>query len=127
MLERLYWVWKKSGGNFCFQNKNRSHPPASPLFLLFFVALTPRMVTVRSKVITICRYGRYKFNHFLPSIIVGIYSDAASWWAGWVLAHLEFGSSVNPITTRLADYAQCITALVASLNYKYHGRINVNF
>ena len=26
------------------------------------------------------------------------------------LAHLEFGSSVNPITTRGADYAQRITA-----------------
>ena len=24
---------------------------------------------------------------------------------GWALAHLEFGSSVNPITTRGADYA----------------------
>ena len=29
-------------------------------------------------------------------------SDAASGWAGWALA--EFGSSVNPITTRGADY-----------------------
>ena len=27
-------------------------------------------------------------------------SDAASGWAGWALAHPEFGSSVNPITTR---------------------------
>ena len=33
-------------------------------------------------------------------------SAAASGWAGWV----EFGSSVNPITTRGADYAQRITA-----------------
>ena len=31
-------------------------------------------------------------------------------WAGWALAHLEFGSSVNPITTRGADYAHHITA-----------------
>ena len=38
------------------------------------------------------------------------YSDAARGWAGWVLAHLEFGSSVNPITTRGADYGQRITA-----------------
>ena len=30
--------------------------------------------------------------------------------AGWALAHLEFGSSVNPITTRGADYAHHITA-----------------
>ena len=42
------------------------------------------------------------------------YSDAASKWAGlkagWALAHPEFGSSVNPITTRGADYAHHITA-----------------
>ena len=38
-------------------------------------------------------------------------SGAASGWAGWALAHPEFGSSVNPITTRGgADYAQRITA-----------------
>ena len=30
--------------------------------------------------------------------------------AGWALAHPEFGSSVNPITTRGADYAHHITA-----------------
>ena len=54
------------------------------------------------------------------------YSDAASGWAGWALAHPEFGSSVNPITTRGADYAHHITAtppgfenpaLAASLYY----------
>ena len=40
-------------------------------------------------------------------------SDAASGGAGWALAHPEFGSSVYPITsitTRGADYVQCITA-----------------
>ena len=37
-------------------------------------------------------------------------SNAASGWAGWALAHPEFGSSVNPITTRGADYAHHITA-----------------
>ena len=37
-------------------------------------------------------------------------SDAGSEWAGWALAHPEFGSSVNPITTRGADYDQGITA-----------------
>jgi len=37
-------------------------------------------------------------------------SDAASGWAGWALAYPEFGNSVNPITTRGADYAQHITA-----------------
>ena len=35
---------------------------------------------------------------------------AASGWAGWALAHPEFGSSVNPITTRGADFALHITA-----------------
>ena len=38
------------------------------------------------------------------------YSAAASGWARWALAHPEFGSSVNPITTRGADYAHHITA-----------------
>ena len=37
-------------------------------------------------------------------------SDALSGWAGWALAHPEFGSSVIPITTRGADYAHHITA-----------------
>ena len=37
-------------------------------------------------------------------------SAAASGWAGWALAHPEIGSSVNPITTRGADYAHHITA-----------------
>ena len=35
------------------------------------------------------------------------YSGAAS---GWALAHPEFGSSVNPTTTRGADYTHHITA-----------------
>ena len=39
-----------------------------------------------------------------------IYSAAASGWAGWALAHPEFGSSVNPISTRGADYAHHSTA-----------------
>ena len=37
-------------------------------------------------------------------------SDAASGWAGLNLAHLEVGSSVNPITIKGADYAHHITA-----------------
>ena len=37
-------------------------------------------------------------------------SDAASGWAGCALAHPEFGSSVNSISTRGADYAHHITA-----------------
>ena len=51
-------------------------------------------------------------------------SAAASGWSGWALAHPEFGSSVNPITTRGADYAHLITAIspgfenpAASLNW----------
>ena len=39
-----------------------------------------------------------------------LYIDAASGWAGWALAHPEFGSSVNPITTRGSDCAHHITA-----------------
>ena len=37
-------------------------------------------------------------------------SAAASGWAGWALAQPKFWSSVNPITTRGADYAHHITA-----------------
>ena len=51
-----------------------------------------------------------------------LYSNAASGWAGWALAHPEFGVSVNPIPTKGAGYAHHITAyppgfenLVASL------------
>ena len=62
------------------------------------------------------------------------FSDAASGWAGWALAHPEFGSSVNPIPTRGggAEYAHHITAcppgfenLAASLRYTclYIGRV----
>ena len=39
-----------------------------------------------------------------------LYSDAASGWAGGALAHPKFGSSLNPITTKGADYAHQITA-----------------
>ena len=42
--------------------------------------------------------------------IVALYSDAASGWTGWALAHPKFGISVNPTTTRGADYAHHITA-----------------
>ena len=37
-------------------------------------------------------------------------SDAASGWAGWAIAHPEFQSSINPITTRGADNAHHIAA-----------------
>ena len=39
-----------------------------------------------------------------------ISSDAASGWAGWALAHPEFGSSVKPYPTRRADYAHHVAA-----------------
>ena len=61
-------------------------------------------------------------------------SAAASGWAGWALAHREFGSSVNPITTRGADYAQRITAsppgfesLAAALVYVRIEPVNLIF
>ena len=38
------------------------------------------------------------------------FRDAISGWAGKVFAHPEFGSWVNPITTKGADYAHRITA-----------------
>ena len=47
---------------------------------------------------------------YLKLIYNKISSDAVSGWAGWTLAHLEFESSVSPITTRGADYAHHITA-----------------
>ena len=49
--------------------------------------------------------------------VVAHHSAAASRWAGWALAHPEFGSSVNPITTRGADYAHLITASPPRLKY----------
>ena len=58
-------------------------------------------------------------------------SDAAS---GWALAHTEFGSSVNPITTRGADYADHITASpprfenpAASLLFLFKARSTINY
>ena len=52
-----------------------------------------------------CSSDWEKLAKFLTSL-----SAAASGWAEWALAHPEFGSSVNPITTRGADYAHHITA-----------------
>ena len=45
-VKRLYQLWKKSKKPIAFRMRN-----SQSSFLLFFVALTPRMVTVRSKVI----------------------------------------------------------------------------
>ena len=49
------------------------------------------------------------FRAFLGQCMVQ-YSAVVSNWAGWALAQLEFGSPVNPITARGADYAHHITA-----------------
>ena len=68
-----------------------------------------------------------KINSESAFLVFIPHSAAASGWAGWAFAHLEFGSSVNPITTRGADYAHHITASpprfgnpAASLNYSYN-------
>ena len=50
----------------------------------------------------------YNCGQLLP--MYSMASAAASGWAGWALAHPEFWSSVNPITTRGTDYAHCNTA-----------------
>ena len=68
----------------------------------------------------------YLPNYLFLCIFWCIPSDVVSGWAGWALAHPEFGVSVYPITTgeRGANYAHCITAcpsgfknLMASLVY----------
>ena len=46
---------------------------------------------------------------FFHLLLVYIMSAFASGWAEWALAQPEFGSSVNPITTRGTDYAHRIT------------------
>ena len=43
---------------------------------------------------------------FISTII----SDVASGWVRWAKAHPEFGTSVNPIPTKGADYAHQIAA-----------------
>ena len=63
----------------------------------------------------VLRVNNVKRFHFLNLCQEGVkkytyYSDAASGWARRALAHPEFGSSVNPITTRGADHAHHITA-----------------
>ena len=45
-------------------------------------------------------------------------SAAASGWAGWALAHPEFGSSVNPITTRGGGQIMPTTLLLAHPDLK---------
>ena len=49
------------------------------------------------------------------------YSEAISGLAGWALAHLEFGSSVNPIPTMGADYAH--HKLLANPDMTYQHKI----
>ena len=59
------------------------------------------------------------FNYNITEDTV-IISDAASGCSGWALAHPEFWSSVNPITTRGADYAHHITASPPVLKTQQH-------
>jgi hypothetical protein len=56
------------------------------------------------------RQNQAAFQHISTknSLIEGI--DAISRWAGWVLVHPEFWVLDNPIPTRGADNAHCITA-----------------
>ena len=63
-----------------------------------------------------------------------MFSNAVSRWAGWVLAHPEFGSSVNPIPTRWADYVHHSTACppgfenpTASLHFAIKNKIDMIF
>ena len=55
---------------------------------------------VSSSELALYIYHSFNFCH---------YSDAASGWEGWALAHLDLEFSY-PITTRGADYARHITA-----------------
>ena len=66
-------------------------------------------------------------NYKIAKTCLGVsFRHTASGWAGWALAHQEFGSSANPIPTRRAYYAHHITAcppgfeiLAASLLLSY--------
>ena len=62
------------------------------------------LITVKSRLLTRVTNSKSIFGQKVTR------SDAASGWAGWALAPLEFGSSVNPITTMGADYAPHSTA-----------------
>ena len=59
-------------------------------------------------------------NDFYASDFARMYlcSAAASGWAGWALAHPEFGSSVNPIITRGGGQIMPTTLLLAHPDLK---------
>ena len=63
-------------------------------------------------------YKSTRYSLFMPlQYRYPIYfSAAASKWAGWALAHPEFGSSINPITTR--GQIMSTTLLLAHLALK---------
>ena len=71
-------------------------------FQIFHLHNMQNGVTVDRKkcFIFVCTSGRRYILH----------SDVASGWVWWALAHPEFGSSFDPITTRETDYAHLITA-----------------
>ena len=63
---------------------------------------------------------------FFENLLEAIHSDANSWWAGWALVHLEFGVSVNPISTRGADYAHHSTMCLVWLKFVVAPLICIN-
>ena len=70
--------------------QEKKFPKALICFLwkpLLFCSIN-KIITILLVAELLCNFTKYQC------------SDAASEWAGWALAHPEFGSSVNPIKTR---------------------------
>ena len=65
------------------------------------------------------------WRHRIPKLY--LYSDAISGCSVWVLAHPEFGSWVNPIPTRRADYYLPTRIWKPNGNYKQSGFEIPNF
>ena len=81
--------------------------------LLYLVTVWYSTWTAKNKTFLLVPVGFYIPNGYLQYLLILkiiLCSDAASGWAGWALAHLEFGSSINPITTWGTNYAHQITA-----------------
>ena len=74
---------------------------------------TPGQKKPLIKALPVCRFWKIPWLDTIRECLSETYmaySDAASRWTGGALAHPEFRSSINPITTRGADYAHRITA-----------------
>ena len=67
-----------------------------------------RANSTETQKVRLSEFTRFEFCQYV--FVWFMSSAAASGWAGWALAHPEFGSSVNPITTKGVDYAHHITA-----------------